>query len=115
MEQLDLALDLRDTSRRIRLARRLRVAPSPDGRGLMIHSAEPELWISTAVACAETGLDRDRLYELGREGEIEGRQPNKPIADIEAGRPTNHKWEWLSTSVEAYRRRHEDAVMAARI
>jgi hypothetical protein len=110
--QAQLQLDLGVTSRRVaRVAPSIEFRPTADGRGVEMRtrSGAPELWISTAEACARSGLDREVLYGLGRSGEIEGRQPNKPIADIAANRATNHKWEWLAMSVADYVERQRAA------
>lgn len=115
MRQLDLALDLGETARRIRVAPSLTVTATPDGRGVTLRTGVPEVWMGTREACALLGVDKHVLYDLGARGEIEGRQPAKPLAAIAARLRTNHKWEWLSASVLAYRQRRDEAQAAARI
>ena len=109
-------LDLAATARRMRVAPMVRMSPTPDGLGVTIRTAAPSMWVSTADACAMLGgMDREVLYELGRRGEIEGQQPNKPPDLVRARVATNHRWQWLAASVLAYKVECDRAAVQARL
>jgi len=103
--QAELPLDLGGTAGRISVAPSLRITATADGLGVVMRMGTPEVWIGTRDACAMLGVDKHRLYELGRLGEIDGEQPGKSVADTLAGAVTNHAWRWNSVSVLAYRER----------